>query len=553
MRITEYLLSELLFCAAKKYPNQPVLIFPDSQLTYSELSALSQHYALAMIGHGLKPGDHVGILANNRLEYVALLFACMLSGTVAVLLNARFRVQELRHATTHCDLKWIFVGQNESVPHAARFLEAFPALANVAPSGFISLSEAPLLERVVTLDTFECPGFLSFADFLSEQMAATIEEFDERREALMASDLALIMFTSGTTSLPKGCMLTQESVFKTSLAMRNRLGLTTNECMWDPLPMFHMASILPLLSLFHDGGSCLTDEKVEIGRAVEQIKKHRATFLYPAFPAIMAELVNHPDLKLEEIDYVRLINNVGSAQALRENMRVWPSATHISAFGMTELSGIGSHTDPEDSPQIRSETCGKPYEGVEVQVVELDTGRICNAEEQGELYFRGFLVFEGYYKQPHETAKVIDDQGWFHTGDLGSLDTEGRIRFHGRIRDVLKVGGENVSPLEIEAWLSTHPDVMEAQVVGVPDERLDEVVAAFIQLKPGANLTDQEVIDYCDGQIASFKVPRVVRFLNEWPMSATKIQKSALREQLLAEPTGSHRLHDLHHPYTGQT
>ena len=533
--MTKYLLSDLLLNAAEKYPDQAALIFPDSQLTYSELSVLSQRYARAMIGHGLKRGDHVGILAINRLEYIALLFACMLSGTVAVLLNARFRVQELRHATTHCDLKWIFVGQNESVPHAARFLEAFPALANAAPSGLVSLSEAPLLERVVTLDTFECPGFLAFTDFLSEQTVATPEQLDNRREELVASDLALIMFTSGTTSMPKGCMLTQESVFKTSLAMRNRLSLTTNECMWDPLPMFHMAAILPLLSLFHDGGSCLSDVKVDVDRAVVQIKKERATFLYPAFPAIMAELVNHPDLQLDQVDHIRLINNVGSAEALRENMRIWPSATHISAFGMTELSGIGSHTDPADSPAIRAETCGKPYEGVEVQVVEPETGRLCDTDEQGEIYVRGFLLFKGYYKQPEETAKAIDDQGWFHTGDLGSLDHAGRIRFHGRIKDVLKVGGENVSPLEIEAWLSTHPDIMVAQVVGAPDARLDEVVAAFIQLKPGASVNVQDIIDYCEGQIASFKVPRIVRFITEWPMSATKIQKSALRDQLLAE------------------
>ena len=532
----DYLLSDLLLNAAEKYPDRAALIFPDSQLSYSELAALSQTYARAMVGHGLKRGEHVGILAINRPEYIALLFACMFCGTVAVLLNARFRVQELRHATTHCDLKWIFVGQNEGVPHAARYLEAYPTLANATPGQSLAVPAAPTLERAVALDAFASPGFLTFTEFLAEQTLATPEQLAARRQEVIASDLALIMFTSGTTSLPKGCMLTQQSVFRTSLAMRNRLSLTTNDCMWDPLPMFHMASILPLISLFHDGGSCLTDDKVDIDRAVEQIQKHRATFLYPAFPAIMAELVSHPDLKLDEIDYVRLINNVGSAQALQENMRVWPSATHISAFGMTELSGIGSHTDPADSPQIRAETCGKPYEGVEVQVVEPDTGRICKVDEQGELYFRGFLVFEGYYKQPDETAKAIDDEGWFHTGDLGSLDTEGRIRFHGRIKDVLKVGGENVSPLEIEAWLSTHPDVMVAQVVGTPDARLDEVVAAFIQLRPGATLSDQNVIDYCDGQIASFKVPRVVRFVSEWPMSATKIQKSALREQLLAEP-----------------
>jgi acyl-CoA synthetase (AMP-forming)/AMP-acid ligase II len=216
-------------------------------------------------------------------------------------------------------------------------------------------------------------------------------------------------------------------------------------------------------------------------------------------------------------------------------MRAWPSATHISAFGMTELSGIASHTDPNDTEAQRAETCGKPYEGIEVAIVHPESGHVCAANEQGEIRIRGFLLFDGYYKQPEETARVIDDQGWFRTGDLGSLDAEGRIRFHGRIKDVLKVGGENVSPLEVEAWLSTHPDVMVAQVVGAPDERLDEVVAAFIQLKPGASVAAEEIVEYCEGQIASFKVPRVVRFVEEWPMSATKIQRSALREQLLAE------------------
>ena len=532
---TEYLLSELLLNAAEKYPDRPALIFPDSRLTYSQLSALSQRYARAMMGGGLAPGDHVGILTINRPEYIALLFACMLSGTVAVLLNARFRVQELRHAATHCDLKWLFVGHNEDVPHAARLLEALPGLADSGAGASVLTPEAPLLERVVALDAFESPGFTAFADFLDESTLATAEQLDCRQAELVASDTALIMFTSGTTSLPKGCMLTQESVFRTSLAMRNRLGLLTDERMWDPLPMFHMASILPMLSLFHDGGACLTDEKVDIDRAVIQIKQERATFLYPAFPAIMAELVNHPEMKLDQLDHVRLINNIGSAEALRDNMRIWPSATHISAFGMTELSGIASHTDPNDTPAQRAETCGKPYEGVEVSIVQPESGQRCAANEQGEIRVRGFLLLKGYYKQPEETARVIDDQGWFLTGDLGSLDPEGRIQFHGRIKDVLKVGGENVSPLEIEAWLSTHPQVMVAQVVGAPDDRLDEVVAAFIQLKPGATVTAQDIVDYCQGQIASFKVPRVVRFVEEWPMSATKIQRSALREQLLAE------------------
>ena len=539
LRNTDYLLSQLLLTAAEKYPDRPALIFPDVRLTYAQLSELSQRYARAMVGHGLSRGDHVGILAVNRPEYIALLFACMFSGTVAVLLNARFRVQELQHAATHCDLKWIFVGQSEAVPHAARLLEALPEIANADANRVVSVPAAPMLERVVTLDAFDQPGFTAFTDFLAEETLATPAQFDARQEAVIASEPALIMFTSGTTSLPKGCMLTQESVFRTSLAMRNRLSLSTDERMWDPLPMFHMASILPMLSLFHDGGACLTDEKVDIDRAVMQINEERATFLYPAFPAIMAELINHPGMKLDQLDHVRLINNIGSADALRENMRAWPSATHISAFGMTELSGIASHTDPNDTEAQRAETCGKPYEGIEVAIVHPESGHVCAANEQGEIRVRGFLLFDGYYKQPDETARVIDDQGWFRTGDLGSLDADGRIRFHGRIKDVLKVGGENVSPLEVEAWLSTHPDVMVAQVVGAPDDRLDEVVAAFIQLKPGTSVAAEEIVEYCEGQIASFKVPRVVRFVDEWPMSATKIQRSALREQLLAEAAGT--------------
>jgi acyl-CoA synthetase (AMP-forming)/AMP-acid ligase II len=219
LRNPDYLLSQLLLTAAEKYPDRPALIFPDARLTYAQLSELSQRYARAMVGHGLSRGDHVGILAVNRLEYIALLFGCMFSGTVAVLLNARFRVQELQHAATHCDLKWIFVGQNEGVPHAARLLEALPELANADASGTVSVPAAPMLERVVTLDAFDQAGFTAFSDFLAEETLATPAQFDARQEAVIASEPALIMFTSGTTSLPKGCMLTQESVFRTSLAM----------------------------------------------------------------------------------------------------------------------------------------------------------------------------------------------------------------------------------------------------------------------------------------------------------------------------------------------
>ena len=531
----DHLLSELLVDAGQRYHSRPALIFPDARLTYSELSALSQRYARAMLGHGISRGDHVGILATNRIEYVPLLFACMMCGAVAVLLNARFRVQELRHAVNKCDLKWLFAGQSEGVPHIDRLREALPSIQDIGESGIAVVPGTPRLERVIALDAVDGIGLTALTKFLQEDKQADQGQLEQRRREIIAAEPALIIFTSGTTSLPKGCELSQESVFKTSLAMRNRLSLRSDERIWDPLPMFHMAAILPMLSLFHDGGAYVTDEKFDADRAIQQITQEAATFLYPAFPAIMSEIVKHPDFDLTAMRHVRLINNVAAAEALQNNMRIWPTATHISAYGMTELSGIASHTDPDDTPGQRAETCGNPYDDVEVMIVDQETGKPCDQGQKGEICVRGFLLFLGYYGQPEETAKVMDDHGWFHTGDMGSLDPEGRILFHGRIKDMLKVGGENVSPLEIEGWLEQHPAVLVAQVVGAPDSRLDEVVAAFIQLKPGVNVEARELIDFCGGQIASFKVPRVVRFVTEWPMSATKIQKSVLRETLVAE------------------
>ena len=488
-----------------------------------------------MLGQGISRGDHVGLLATNRIEYFPLLFACMMCGAVAVLLNARFRVQELRHAVNKCDLKWLFVGQSEGVPHVDRLREAFPDLQYLGSSSIGVVPGTPMLERVIALDPVECGGVTALTQFLQEDKQATQGQLEQRRREIIAAEPALIIFTSGTTSLPKGCELSQESVFKTSLAMRNRLNLRNDERIWDPLPMFHMAAILPMLSLFHDGGAYVTDERFDCDRAIEQIAQEAATFLYPAFPAIMSAIVKHPDFDLTAMRHVRLINNVAAAEALQNNMQIWPTATHISAYGMTELSGIASHTHPDDTPGQRAETCGSPYDGVEVKIVDQETGQPCDQGQKGEICVRGFLLFRGYYGQPEETAKVMDDHGWFHTGDMGSLDPEGRIIFHGRIKDMLKVGGENVSPLEIEGWLEKHPAVLVAQVVGAPDSRLDEVVAAFIQLEPGVNIAAQELIDYCAGQIASFKVPRTVRFVTEWPMSATKIQKSILRESLAEE------------------
>ncbi len=212
-----------------------------------------------------------------------------------------------------------------------------------------------------------------------------------------------------------------------------------------------------------------------------------------------------------------------------------PDAIYVGTYGMTETSGTVCTSELTDSLEARCTRLGKPLPGLEVKIVDPETGAEVPTGDRGEILVRGYALFEGYYKDPEKTAEAMEPDGFFHTGDVGSFDEEGQIMFHGRFKDMLKVGGENVAAAEIEAFLAGHPAVKLAQVVGVPDARLQEVGAAFVELEEGHQATEQELMDFCRGDIASFKVPRYVRFVTEWPMSTSKIQKFRLRDQLVEE------------------
>jgi acyl-CoA synthetase (AMP-forming)/AMP-acid ligase II len=216
-------------------------------------------------------------------------------------------------------------------------------------------------------------------------------------------------------------------------------------------------------------------------------------------------------------------------------LNAMPDTIYVGTYGMTETAGTVCTSELTDDLETRCTRLGTPLPGLEVRIVDAETGREAPTGGRGEILVRGYCLFDGYYKDPQKTAQAIDAEGFFHTGDIGSFDGHGQIMFHGRIKDMLKVGGENVAAAEIEAFLAGHPAVRLAQVVGVPDARLQEVAAAFVELEEGAAASAQELIDFCKGRIASFKVPRHVRFVTEWPMSASKIQKFRLREQLLRE------------------
>jgi acyl-CoA synthetase (AMP-forming)/AMP-acid ligase II len=282
------------------------------------------------------------------------------------------------------------------------------------------------------------------------------------------------------------------------------------------------------------GATILTTTRFDPVEGLEMMERERCTYAFPTFPTITQALVNHPNWEKTDLSSVRLVNDTGPPDTLRFVQEKFGAAPVVTLFGMTEACGGVSWSAPEDPYEQRMTTGGLPLRGTEVRIVDPETDEEVPAGERGEITFRSPGLFDRYLNDPEKTAHSMRG-GWFHTGDLGRVDEDGRLTYLGRLKDMLKVGGENVAALEIEAFLGTHPAVKIAQVVGVPDAKYLEVPAAFVELTDQGTATEEDLVEYCRGQIASFKIPRYVRFVSEWPMSASKIQKFRLREQLIEE------------------
>ncbi len=530
-------LCELLLGAAERHPSRDALVFPDAALTYAGLVERAFERARSLMALGVKPGDHVGILMPNCPEYIELLFGAVFAGAVAVPVNARYKAAELAYVVENADLAGLITSDlaSEYVDFAGLLAEAFPELAMAGNPRALSIERAPKLRFVTSISAATPPGFVAYGAFRAAADETPEPAARARVEGVSGAAAAIMMYTSGTTAHPKGCPLGHAALVRNGAAMnRQRYFLGPEDCLWAPLPMFHMASILPLLCCFDAGAALLSMNRAEAGAALEMMERERATVAFPAFPTITNALITHPRFPGTDLSRLRRINNVAPLEMLRRFQDAFPQAVQTGAYGLTETCGVVSYNHPEEDLESRLTTCGAPFEGVDVRIADPDSGAALPTGERGEIWVRGATVFKGYHKAPEKNAESFVD-GWFRTGDLGSLDDANRIRYQGRIKDMLKVGGENVAALEIESFLATHPAVKLAVVVGVPDERLLEVAAAYIELNPGAAAKKSEIIDFCRGRIASFKVPRHVRFVTEWPMSSTKIQKFKLQEWFNAE------------------
>ena len=344
----------------------------------------------------------------------------------------------------------------------------------------------------------------------------------------------MLLYTSGTTSHPKGCLLTHRALVDTGRTFgTERFPTVAGDRMWDPLPLFHLATLLPFNGCLHTGAAFIGCVRFDPGVALEALKS--CTVAFAAFDLIWAAVLDHPDFGSTDLSNLRLVNVNGVPERQRLMAAKTPWLTQISPYGATEGGGVIALSHLDDPLELRLTTAGRPYRGFEAKIVDPATREELPIGERGEIAYRGPGMFEGYYKDPEQTAVAVDEHGFFHSGDLGRMDADGRLSYLGRIKDMLKVGGENVAAAEIEGFLAEHPAIAEVQVVAAPDRRYDEVPCAFVELRPGAQLTQDELIEHCRGKIATFKIPRYLRVVEEWPMSGTKIQKFKLREQIADE------------------
>ncbi len=531
-RIHVTTLGDLLLHAADRFPQRDVLIFPEQRHSYESLVGAAYQQARSLYGLGVRGGDHVGILMANCLEYMELLLGCAFLGAVAVPMNARYKSGELAYVVADADLK-VLVTSDLIADYAdfGQLLQAaFADLTAHQDPTHLRLDAAPELTSIVMLGAQTPAGMLSGADFLAAADTVTAEQVDALRVRVRLEQPAIMMYTSGTTANPKGCPLSHGSLVRNGVNMnRERYFLTEQDVFWAPLPMFHMAAVLPFLACLDAAAAMSSMTHVEAGLALKMMERDGVTIAFPSFPTVTNELISHPDFASTDLSKLRRINNVAPIEMLRRFQDAFPQAVQTGAYGLTEAGGVIAFNHPDEPLETRLTTCGQPFPGVEVRIVDPETQRDLPADHRGELWVRGYNVFSGYHKSPEKNAESFVDD-WLRTGDLCSVTENGAICYHGRIKDMLKVGGENVAALEIESYLAKHPAVQLAQVIGREDERLQEVPIAFVELKPSETVSEQDLIDFCRGELASFKVPRAIYFVQEWPMSSTKVQKFRLTE-----------------------
>jgi len=495
----------------------------NTRFTYAQFNGAVDRLAAGMLTGGLRKGDRVGVWSPNRAEWVLVQYATAKLGVILVNVNPAYRTNELEYALAQSGCRWILSAQES---RGSDFVAMVDQIRGSVGS----------LERAVFFDTDEWEELADGSGgggAAHDAIRASMEELD-------FDDPINIQYTSGTTGFPKGATLTHHNILNNGFFVGELLGYSERDRVCIPVPLYHCFGMVlgNLAATSH--GACMVypEQTFEPEATLTACAQERCTSLYGVPTMFIAELglANFGDYDLGAL---RTGIMAGSPCPIEVMKRV-SSDMGIDemgiAFGMTETSPVTTQVRRDDTLENRCGTVGQVMPHTEIKIVDPATGRTVPRGEPGEFLARGYAVMRGYWNDPERTAEAIDAQRWMHTGDLATMDERGYVRVVGRIKDMIIRGGENVYPREIEEFLYTHPEIADVQVIGVPDERYGEELMAWIVIRPGSRLTEEAVREFCRGQIAHFKIPRYVKFVESFPMTVTgKVQKFKMREEAIDE------------------
>ena len=530
----------LLDQTAAKYPDKDALVNVQrgQRFTYLELKKECDQAAKAFIKMGVKKGDHIAIWGTNVNEWVLTFFAAAKIGAVVVTVNTNYRSHELKYLLEQSDTMTLFLIEEYRDNHYIDTIyDICPELKNSLP-GQGHCAQLPNLKNLVLLEDKNFSGIFNWHDFMNLGSDISDAELALAQAACQPEDVINIQYTSGTTGFPKGVMLTHNNVINNAYYVGACQNYTDQERLCIPVPFFHCFGLTMSITVcVAYGAAMVPTEQFKSEWVLEAIEKEKCTALQ-GVPTMWIALLEQPDFKKYDISSLRTGIMAGSPCPQEVMQRVVDTmAPEVTiAYGQTESSPVVTQTRPDDSLARRVSTVGQAAPGVEIKILDFATGQECPPNEQGEVCFRGYVVMKGYYKMMDKTKEVIDQDGWLHSGDLGVKDAAGYVKITGRLKDMIIRGGENIYPREIEEFLYTNPKVQDVQVVGVPSDKYGEQVMACIQLKERETATEEEIQSFCEQKISRYKIPKYIRFMKEYPMTASgKIQKFKLRDWAVRE------------------
>lgn len=537
----QFTIGGLLQDTARRFPENDALVYPDlgMRLSYREFDQLTDRVAKGLFHIGIRKGDHVSIWANNVPEWVVLQFATAKVGAVLVTVNTSYKSAELEYILRQSDSTTLFLVQGfKDTDYIESLYTVIPELKKATPGDF-HCETLPFLKNVVFLGEERHEGMLNYCEL--EQYGAGVcdEVLLEMQKDLHPEDVINMQYTSGTTGFPKGVMLTHLNIINNGYNIGRCMDFSEHDRLCIPVPFFHcFGCVLGVLACVSHGATMVPVETFEPETVLRTVEVEKCTALHGVPTMFIAEL-EHPDFKQYDLSSLRTGIMAGSPCPIEVMKQVISdmNCTEITiAYGQTEASPVITQTRTRDEIDLRVSSVGRALPDVEVKIVDVDSGATLPAGEQGELCTRGYLVMQGYYKLPQETAEAIDEEGWLHTGDLAVMNEEGYCHITGRIKNMIIRGGENIYPREIEEFLYTHPKVSDVQVFGVPDKKYGERVMAAVKLREGITCTPEEIRGFCHNRIANHKIPHYVKFVDEYPMTASgKVQIYKLREMAVRE------------------